>query len=145
MGTVSIAKTKADQKFLVFKSMSKKHVVKTDSFRHVANEKNILNTVVSSFCVKLFGTYQDKNYIYFAMEYVPGGELFRRLEKKKRFTPEVAKFYASEVFLALEHIQSLGCCYRDLKPENVLIDEEGHIKIVDFGLATVVNKQTGEY
>eukprot|EP01034_Spumella_vulgaris_P029357 gene29357-36399_t len=78
------------------------------------------------------------------MQYVPGGELFRRLEKKSHFSPEVAKFYVSELFLAIERIQAMGFCYRDLKPENVMIDEEGHCKLVDFGLATVVNKETGK-
>ena len=89
----------------------------------------------SHFCIKLFGTFQDSHNIYFALELAAGGELFRRLSKKESFKPPVAKFYATEIFSALEHVQSLGYVYRDLKPENVMLDEDGHCKLVDFGFA----------
>lgn len=75
------------------------------------------------------------------LEYCPGGELMHRLGRKSFFPPDTAKFYVSEVFVALEHIQSHGYVYRDLKPENILIDEEGHCKLVDFGFSTSGNSQ----
>ena len=70
------------------------------------------------------------------MELVPGGELFQRLRKVGRMHPNEARFYTTETFSALYHIQSLGYCYRDLKPENVMIDAEGHSKLIDFGFST---------
>jgi len=135
MGTVRIAKNK-NNKFLVFKGVKKEYVVKHNDQRHVQNEKDILKALNCSFCVKLFGTFQDKTNIYYALEFCPGGELFQRLGKKKFFTLDEAKFYLSEVFVALEHVQELGFVYRDLKPENIILDEEGHCKLVDFGFST---------
>lgn len=72
------------------------------------------------------------------MDYVPGGELFSVLRKSKRFPDHVAKFYATEVTLALEYLHNKNIIYRDLKPENLLLDATGHIKITDFGFAKYV-------
>lgn len=135
MGTVRIAKNKAG-KYLVFKAVRKDYVVKHNDHRHIQNEKNILQALNCSFCVRLFGTFQDRTNVYYALEFCPGGELFQRLGRKKQFPPDEAKFYVSEVFVALEHVQELGYVYRDLKPENILLDEEGHCKLVDFGFST---------
>jgi serine/threonine protein kinase len=80
-------------------------------------------------------TFQDKTNLYFVFEYVPGGELFRLLRREKLFPNDVALFYAAEVVLALEHLHSLRICYRDMKPENILIGADGHIRMSDFGFA----------
>ena len=69
------------------------------------------------------------------MEYCPGGELFNLLSKKRRFSEDQAKFYAAQMVLALEHLHQNNVVYRDLKPENVLINYDGYIKITDFGLS----------
>lgn len=135
MGTVRICKTSKSGKYFVLKSIRKDYIQKHNDHRHVKNERLVLSTLNSPFCIKLFGTFQDRNYVHFALEYCPGGELFQRLGRKKSFAPSVAKFYATEIFSALEHIQSLGFVYRDLKPENVILDEEGHCKLVDFGFS----------
>lgn len=142
MGTVRVVKTKSD-KYFALKSMRKDSVIRHHDQRHVESEKHILNSLHCSFCVKLFATFQDKHHLYLALEFAPGGELFHRLGRKKSFPPEVAKFYISEIFVALEHVQSLGFVYRDLKPENVLLDEEGHCKLVDFGFSTDASASTG--
>jgi serine/threonine protein kinase len=135
MGTVRVCKTIKNGKYFVLKSVRKDFIHKHNDFRHVKNEKAVLTALNSPYCIKLFGTFQDRNYIHFALEYAPGGELFQRLGRKKSFPPPVAKFYATEIFSALEHVQSLGFIYRDLKPENVLLDEDGHCKLVDFGFS----------
>lgn len=108
MGTVRIVKHIKTDKFLVFKSVKKEAVLKSRAQRHIQGEKMVLSTLSSSFCVKLFGTLQDKHHLYFALEFAAGGELCSRLDKKKYFEPEVAKFYISEIFVAIEHLQSLG-------------------------------------
>lgn len=135
MGTVRIVKTKNSNTHFALKCIKKDYISRHRDQRHVQNERAVLLAVKSSFCINLFGCFQDSNYVYFAMELAAGGELFRRLSKKESFKPPVAKFYATEIFSALEHVQSLGYVYRDLKPENVMLDEEGHCKLVDFGFA----------
>lgn len=134
MGTVRVCKTSED-KYFVMKSIKKDYIVRHHDERHVKNEKEVLTTLTSPFCIRLFGTFQDKSNVYFALEYVPGGELFRRLGRKRAFPPTEAKFYLTEIFCALEHVQRCGIVYRDLKPENITIDEEGHCKLIDFGFS----------
>jgi serine/threonine protein kinase len=69
------------------------------------------------------------------MDYCPGGELSSHLNAAIRFTEDVALFFAAEIVLALEHLHRHGIIYRDLKPENILLTEDGHIKLVDFGIS----------
>lgn len=68
-------------------------------------------------------------------EYLPGGELFTFLRNNTKFTSTNARFYAAEIVLALEYLHEKDIVYRDLKPENVLLDEKGHVKLTDFGFA----------
>lgn len=74
-------------------------------------------------------------------EYVIGGELFSHLRKAGRFTNEMTRFYASEILLAIEYLHAKDMIYRDLKPENLLLDANGHIKITDFGFAKKVDER----
>lgn len=119
----------------MLKAIKKEYVTRHNDGRHVQNERRILNDLEHPFIVRLFGTFQDSARIYYVLEYVAGGELFSRLCKKESFSPNVCKFYLSEIFLALEYIHESGYCYRDLKPENIMLDEDGHCKVVDFGFS----------
>lgn len=134
MGTVRLCKTPKGHHF-VMKALSKDFITKHACERHVANEQLVLSSLRSPFCVKYFGVLEDKSRQYLCMEYVPGGQLFRRLGRKTFFPPDEAKFYIMEIFCAVEHVHRLGFVYRDLKPENIAIDEEGHIKLLDFGFS----------
>jgi len=89
----------------------------------------------SPFIVKLYGNLYQKCNFYFIMEYINGGDMFFHIRKAKSFPFERAQFYAAELLLAIDYMHQNGVIYRDLKPENVLIDQEGHIKIIDFGLS----------
>lgn len=135
MGSVRIAKLKQHNVYVAVKSVKKDYVIRHNDQRHIQNEKSLLLSLKSKFCITLFGTFQDSLHLHFVLELAVGGELFRKLTKKTSFPAPVAKFYASEIFCALKHIHSLGYVYRDLKPENVLLDEDGHCKLVDFGFA----------
>jgi len=76
-------------------------------------------------------------------DYISGGELFSRLRKEGRFSYDVTLFYSSEIFLSIQYLHKLNIAYRDLKPENLLIDKDGHIKLTDFGFAkTIENDRT---
>ena len=81
---------------------------------------------------------QDEKRLYIVLEYVCGGELFSHLRKAGKFPNDVAKFYAAEIILAFEYLHSLDILYRDLKPENLLLDTAGHVRITDFGFAKKV-------
>lgn len=86
--------------------------------------------------------FQDREAIHLILEFVIGGEMFSRLRDLHKFSDDTAKFYAAEVACALNHIHSRNFAYRDLKPENLLIDGEGHIKITDFGFCKEVTGKT---
>ncbi len=89
----------------------------------------------SPFIVRLCYAFQTPEKLYLVMEFLPGGELFYHLRRAKRFDEPRAVFYAAEIILALECLHKNSIIYRDLKPENVLLDADGHLKITDLGLS----------
>jgi len=117
------------------KKLRKNQVIQTKQQENVRNERAVLATIDSSFCCKLYGTYQDKFNIYLLMEAVLGGELFTVLRWNQRFSEKTARFYTACVVLAFEHLHSKNIIYRDLKPENLLIANNGYCKLIDFGFA----------
>ena len=76
--------------------------------------------------------------LYMLLEYVVGGELFSHLRRAGRFTNDMTRFYAAEITTAIQYLHTKDIIYRDLKPENLLLDSRGHIKITDFGFAKKV-------
>lgn len=141
-GRVHLVRLKATGKYYAMKVMRKAEIVRLKQCEHTVNEKHILEKLDFPFLVGMLGTFQDSSNIYIVLEYVQGGELFSYLRRSGRFANHVARFYAAEVVLAFEDLHSKDIIYRDLKPENLLIDAEGHIKITDFGFAKVVPDQT---
>lgn len=117
------------------KVLKKSEVVRLKQVEHTINEKTILDQVDHPFLVNMHSSFQDSHNLYMVLEYVVGGELFTYLRKSQRFPNHISKFYAAEVVLAFEYLHSQDVIYRDLKPENLLLDENGHIKITDFGFA----------
>jgi serine/threonine protein kinase len=111
------------------------NVATTDGASSVSSESR--SSGPGSFIVCYFGSYQDYDSIHLALEYCPGGDLAHQLSRQpnKCFSAPAAKFYASEIFVALEHLHKHQIVYRDLKPENILLDEQGHVKLADFGFA----------
>ncbi|KAJ7298957.1 hypothetical protein O6H91_Y348800 [Diphasiastrum complanatum] len=109
---------------------------------HVLAEKSILQKIDFPFIVNLFGYCQDDKCVHLIMEYVCGGEFFTHLRHKGRFDEETSRFYAAQVLLAFEYIHSMDIIYRDLKPENLLLDDKGNIKIADFGFAKKIDRRT---
>ncbi|KAJ3270587.1 Ribosomal protein S6 kinase beta-1 [Terramyces sp. JEL0728] len=101
------------------------------------NERSILKDIDSPFIVKLYYAFQSPFRLYLILTYCAGGELFTLLNRERMFSQDASRFYISELLLGIEHLHSLGIIYRDLKPENVMLDCEGHIKLTDFGLSKV--------
>ena len=107
---------------------------------HVRNEQLFMSKVKSPWIVELKASFQEDDYLFLIMEYLPGGDFMNLLIKKDILSEEEARFYTAELILAIESIHKLDCIHRDIKPDNVLIDKEGHIKLSDFGLAKVSEK-----
>lgn len=82
----------------------------------------------------LKASFKDENYLYLVMEYLPGGDFMTLLMKKDILSEKEAKFYMAEMVLAVESVHKMNYIHRDLKPDNILIDQNGHIKLSDFGL-----------
>jgi serine/threonine protein kinase len=87
-------------------------------------------------------SFKDKTHVYMTFEYVQGGEIFRLLRKETLFPNDVALFYITEIVTALEYLHSLKIAYRDLKPENLLVAADGHLRITDFGFAKQIEDRS---
>ncbi|CAD6576441.1 MAG: camp-dependent protein kinase catalytic subunit [Tremellales sp. Tagirdzhanova-0007] len=134
-GRVHLVRSKHNSRFYAVKVLNKEKVIKMKQVEHTNSEREMLVRVRHPFLVNLWGTFQDVNNLYMVMDFVAGGELFSLLRKSQRFPNSVAKFYAAEVALALDYLHSLEIIYRDLKPENLLLGADGHVKVTDFGFA----------
>lgn len=137
-GRVHLVQSNHNHRFYAVKVLKKQQVVKMKQIEHTNDERRMLQKVKHAFLVTLWGTFQDSKNLYMVMDFVEGGELFSLLRKSQRFPNPVAKFYAAEVTLALDYLHSMHIIYRDLKPENLLLDRHGHLKITDFGFAKEV-------
>ncbi|KAF1987918.1 protein kinase A [Aulographum hederae CBS 113979] len=137
-GRVHLVQSKHNQRYYAVKVLKKAQVVKMKQVEHTNDERKMLQRVKHPFLITLWGTFQDSKNLYMVMDFVEGGELFSLLRKSQRFPNPVAKFYAAEVTLALDYLHSFNIIYRDLKPENLLLDRHGHLKITDFGFAKEV-------
>lgn len=134
-GEVILAQYKETGKFYAIKILKKKAIVEMDQLEHTKTEQKILSHVNHPFLVGLDFAFQTDSRLYFVMEFMKGGELFTHLRNQKRLTEKQAKFYAACITLGLGHLHNSNFIYRDLKLENLLLDEDGYAKLTDFGLA----------
>lgn len=137
-GRVHLVRSRHNARFYAIKVLNKEKVIRMKQVEHTNSEREMLVRVRHPFLVNLWGTFSDLHNLYMVMDFVAGGELFSLLRKSQRFPNSVAKFYAAEVALALDYLHSLDIIYRDLKPENLLLGADGHIKVTDFGFAKYV-------
>lgn len=124
------------------KVLRKSEIVRLRQVEHVNAERYIMSRVRHPFIVDLYATFQDSLNIYMLLSYVPGGELFTHLRRAQRFTPDVTRFYLATIVLALRYLHSFNIIYRDLKPENLLLDSRGYLRLTDFGFAKIVEDRT---
>jgi len=122
------------------KALRKAEMVEKDQVAHVRAERDILVEADHLWVVKMYYSFQDTDMLYLVMEFLPGGDLMTLLMKKDTLTEEAAQFYISETALAIQSIHKLGFIHRDIKPDNILLDARGHVKLSDFGLCTGLKK-----
>ena len=134
-GEVRLCKYIPTDDIVAIKKMKKEEMHKKNQVLHVRAERDVLSEAKNQWIVELKFSFQDQNYLYLGMEYLPGGDLMTLLMARDILPEEDAKFYAAEMVLAIESVHDMGCIHRDLKPDNVLIGKDGHIKLSDFGLS----------
>ncbi|XP_051983920.1 rho-associated protein kinase 1 isoform X2 [Xyrauchen texanus] len=138
-GEVQLVRHKATKKVYAMKLLSKFEMIKRSDSAFFWEERDIMAFANSNWVVQLFYAFQDNSYLYMVMEYMPGGDLVNLMSNYD--VPEKwARFYAAEVVLALDGIHSMGFIHRDVKPDNMLLDKTGHLKLADFGTCMKMNK-----
>jgi len=133
-GEVRLVRHKQSGEVLAMKKMSKTEMIYKNQVTHVRAERDVLASNDTPWIVELRYSFQDERFLYLAMEYLPGGDMMTLLMRKDILSEEEARFYAAETVLALESVHKLNYIHRDIKPDNILLDRFGHIKLSDFGL-----------
>jgi len=135
LGKVFLVREIKSGEMFALKVLRKDNIIKRNQVEHTRTERNVLGYVHHPFIVGLNMAFQSKDKLYFVLDYCAGGELFFHLSKVGKFPEPRAGFYAAEIVLAIEYVHELDIIYRDLKPENVLLDARGHVRLTDFGLS----------
>uniref|UniRef100_A0A1I8P6X5 cGMP-dependent protein kinase n=1 Tax=Stomoxys calcitrans TaxID=35570 RepID=A0A1I8P6X5_STOCA len=120
------------------KCLKKRHIVDTKQEDHVFSERTIMMTCNSPFICRLYRTFRDEKYVYMLLEACMGGEIWTMLRDRGSFEENAAQFIIGCVLQAFEYLHAKGIIYRDLKPENLMLDERGYVKLVDFGFAKYI-------
>ncbi|XP_020096918.1 serine/threonine-protein kinase AGC1-7-like [Ananas comosus] len=137
IGSVYLVELRGTSAFFAMKVMDKASIVSRNKLIRAQTEREILSLLDHPFLPTLYSHFETEKFYCLVMEYCSGGNLhsLRQKQPNKYFSEQAARFFASEVLLALEYLHMLGVVYRDLKPENVLVRDEGHIMLSDFDLS----------
>jgi CRP-like cAMP-binding protein len=141
-GSVKLVVNKKTGSTYALKCLKKVEIVRGNLKEHVANERMVMMMLDHPFILKLHNTFQDNKQLYFLLEIGLGGEMFTILRECGKFTEKTARFYAAQVIIGFQVMHRMHIIYRDLKPENLILDSNGYLKIVDFGLAKVTTEKT---
>nr|XP_060639725.1 putative serine/threonine-protein kinase PRKY [Anolis sagrei ordinatus] len=133
------------ERLFALKRLRKDHVVQKRQQEHVLMEKRVLLQSRCPFIVRLFATFRDSRHVYLLLEFCQGGELWAKLREARCFSEPVAVFCSACVVEALDYLHSQGIVYRDLKPENLMLDDKGYVKLVDFGFAKALKRGEKTY
>ncbi|CAA2957242.1 serine threonine- kinase tricorner-like [Olea europaea subsp. europaea] len=141
-GEVQLCREKKSGNIYAMKKLKKSEMLSRGQVEHVRAERNLLAEVASHFIVKLYYSFQDAEYLYLIMEYLPGGDMMTLLMREDTLSESVAKFYIAQSVLAIESIHKYNYIHRDIKPDNLLLDKNGHMKLSDFGLCKPLDCRT---
>ncbi|XP_051143592.1 uncharacterized protein LOC127260008 [Andrographis paniculata] len=141
-GEVRICRDKTTGQVYAMKKLRKSEMLRRGQVEHVKAERNLLAEVDSNCIVKLYCSFQDEEYLYLIMEYLPGGDVMTLLMRKDILTEDEARFYIAETVLATESIHKHNYIHRDIKPDNLLLDRYGHLRLSDFGLCKPLDCST---
>ncbi|GAB2226442.1 hypothetical protein Drorol1_Dr00022250 [Drosera rotundifolia] len=143
-GEVRVCREKTTCHVYAMKKLKKSEMLRRGQVEHVKAERNLLAEVDSNCIVKLYCSFQDEEYLYLIMEYLPGGDMMTLLMRKDTLTEDEARFYVAETVLAIESIHKHNYIHRDIKPDNLLLDRFGHLRLSDFGLCKPLDCSTLE-
>ena len=138
-GKVFLAELKTTKQLFAVKSIRKDILIEMDQIQSTLLEKDIMFECDHPFLVGMEYLFQNDLRLYFVMPFVRGGELYKIYQAQKRFEEPQVKFYAAQMIMAIGYLHSKGIVHRDLKLENILVDQTGYIKIIDYGLAKMLN------
>ena len=134
-GKVMQVRKRDTGRIYAMKVLQKANIIRRNQVEHTRTERNVLSRIMHPFIVGLNFAFQTEDKLYFVLDYCAGGELFFHLGREGKFDEPRSRFYAAQIVLALEHLHKMSVIYRDLKPENVLLDHRGNVRITDFGLS----------
>ncbi|KAK1555753.1 hypothetical protein Q3G72_030919 [Acer saccharum] len=133
-GEVRLCRGKVTGEIFAMKKLKKSEMLSRGQVEHVRSERNLLAEVDSRYIVKLFYSFQDSDFLYLIMEYLPGGDIMTLLMREDILSEDIARFYIAESILAIHSIHQHKYVHRDIKPDNLILDKDGHLKLSDFGL-----------
>jgi serine/threonine protein kinase len=145
-GKVFQVRRKKTGKNFAVKVIEKKRILGSHKkYSQALVERQVLVEARHPFIVQLHWTFQTRSHLYFVLEFCLGGELYYHLARQGRFDENTARFYFAEILLGLEYLHARNIVHRDLKVENILLDEEGHVRLTDFGVSKVVKDETDKF
>ncbi|KFM76686.1 Serine/threonine-protein kinase tricorner, partial [Stegodyphus mimosarum] len=139
-GEVRLVQKKDTGHVYAMKILRKADMLEKEQVAHVRAERDVLVEADHQWVVKMYYSFQDAMNLYLIMEFLPGGDMMTLLMKKDTLSEDCTQFYIAETALAIDSIHKLGFIHRDIKPDNLLLDAKGHIKLSDFGLCTGLKK-----
>ncbi len=133
-GEVILVRHRASGAYYAMKKLRKADMLRKEHVNHAWSERHVLVAADHPFVCNLCFAFQNNDYLYLVMEYLAGGDLMTLLIARDTLTEEESRFYVAEMVVAIDTIHKLGFIHRDVKPDNLLIDKNGHLKLSDFGL-----------
>jgi len=144
-GEVRVCRHKETGNVFAMKVMKKSEMLKKNQVQHIRAERDVLTLADNPWVVRLQYSFQDEANLYLAMDYLQGGDLMTILMKYDILTEEQTRFYIGETALAIQSVHLLNYVHRDLKPDNILLDSKGHVKLSDFGLCKAFDTAPSPY